>query len=91
MLINGKNYTIDDLLNKTNFEDNFLTKANENFYLTKYQVSVLERLKIDYNSLSTLKELIYIMNDVYEETLDEELDIILNEISERDYYENTKK
>lgn len=48
-------------------------------------------MKIDYKNATSLNNLIYLINEAYEETLDEELEIILDEISERNYYENTNK
>lgn len=88
---NIKDVNIEDLLNNIDFNANKSKKINDHLNLTNYQINVLDRMKINYKSISTLSELIYLMNEAYDETLDEELDIILNEISERNYYENTNK
>ncbi len=91
ILINGEEYSVDNILENTNFKENFHEQVNPNLQLTQYQINVLKRLHIDYENIPSLKELIYIMNEVFDETLDEELELILDEISERDYYENSQK
>ena len=82
---------IKNIINNMDFESNSLKKINNNLNLTKYQMTVLDKFNIDYKNASSLNEIIYLTNEVYNETLDEELDLILNELSERNYYENTNK
>lgn len=82
---------IKNIINNMDFESNYLKKINNNLNLTKYQMTVLDKFNIDYKNASSLNEIIYLTNEVYNETLDEELDLILNELSERNYYENTNK
>lgn len=82
---------IKNIINNMDFESNYLKKINNNLNLTKYQITVLDKFNIDYKNASSLSEIIYLTNEVYNETLDEELDLILNELSERNYYENTNK
>ncbi|MDD4406504.1 MAG: hypothetical protein PHF30_00485 [Bacilli bacterium] len=89
--MNIKNINIEDLINNLDFKTNKLKKINDYLNLTSYQISVLDKMKIEYKNIVTLNELIYLINEAYEETLDEELEIILDEISERNYYENTNK
>ena len=85
------NYNIDKLINDIDFNSHALVKINDNLMLTNYQIEVLKRNDIDiYNCLS-LKDVIYLAEEAYESTLDEELDNILNELVERNYYENTHK
>ncbi|MDD2238752.1 MAG: hypothetical protein PHH51_02565 [Bacilli bacterium] len=89
--MNIKDINIKDLINNLDFESNKFKKINDYLNLTSYQISVLDRMKIDYKNATSLNNLIYLINEAYEETLDEELEIILDEISERNYYENTNK
>lgn len=86
-----KEYDINNLLNDIDFNKNKYVKVNNNLILTNYQIEVLERLKIDVKNKTTLNEILLEAEDVYEETLDEELEIILEQLSERNYYENTNK
>ena len=89
--MNIKDINIKDLINGLDFESNKFKKINDYLNLTSYQISVLDRMKIDYKNATSLNNLIYLINEAYEDTLDEELEIILDEISERNYYENTNK
>ena len=87
MLINGKEFTVDDLVNEINFNN---MQENNNLGLTAHQISVLKSFNINYE-VGSLKELIYLVNEVFNDNDDEALEVILEELSERDYYENTRK
>ena len=60
--------------------------------LTNYEIQVLDKYNIDYNSVSSLKEIIYLVEEMLNEdsSLDDLENISLT-ISERDYYMNTNK
>ncbi len=91
MIINGEKVDFNDLLDNINWEDNKRIKVNDNINLTKYQISILKKNNINYESINSLNNLIYLINDVLNENDDEELEFVLEELSERNYYENTKK
>lgn len=91
MKVNGKDYNINNLLNDIDFKSNMLEKVNDNLNLTRYQIEVLKRFNIDVEKMTSLSSIIYEAEEAYEDTLDEELEIVLDELSERNYYENTKK
>lgn len=82
---------IKNIINNMDFESNSLNKVNKDLSLTKYQITVLEKFNIKYKDALNLSEIIYMANEVYNENLDEELDLVLEELSERNYYENTNK
>ena len=84
-------YDIDQLTNEIDFKSNMLTKVNDKLMLTNYQVEVLKRNGINPEEYTSLKDIIYMGEEAYEDTLDEELDYILSQLSERNYYENTHK
>ena len=89
--IQMKDYDINKLISNMDFESNSLIKVNDKLYLTNYQIDVLRRNNINPENYSSLKSIIYLAEEAYEDTLDEELDVILNELVERNYYENTNK
>lgn len=91
MKVNGKDYNINILLDDIDFKSNMLQKVNDKLDLTKYQIEVLKRFDIDIENKTSLSSIIYEAEEAYEDTLDEELEIVLDELSERNYYENTKK
>ena len=84
-------YDINELVSQLDFESNKLQKVNDNLVLTKYQIDVLTRYGIDLQTVASLHDIIYEAEEVYEDTLDEELEQVLDELSERNYYENTNK
>lgn len=87
----NKEYNIKELLNEIDFEKNKLTKVNDKLMLTNYQIEVLKRFDINPENYNSLSSIICDAEEVYEESLDEELDTILSELQERNYYENTNK
>lgn len=86
------NEHIKNILNNINFEDNKLIKINNNLYLTNNQINTLKRYNIEYETSSSLRDLMIKIEDIldYEEEIDE-LEILLENLAERNYYENTKK
>ena len=67
-----------------------------NLMLTFKEIDILERYYIDYARASSLKDLMIMIREViedeeYDEDCIDELDYVLDAISERDYYENTNK
>lgn len=84
-------YDINELVSQLDFESNKLQKVNDNLVLTRYQIDVLTRNGIDLQTVTSLHDIIYEAEEVYEDTLDEELEQVLDELSERNYYENTNK
>lgn len=84
-------FDVDKLTDELDFKSNMLTKVNDKLTLTNYQVEVLRRNGINPEEYFSLKDIIYVAEEAYEDTLDEDLDYVLSQLSERDYYENTKK
>ena len=91
MKTKNKDYDINELVSSLDFNSNKLQKVNDKLILTAYQIEILKRYNIDAQSLSSLREVIYFAEEAYEETEDEELEIILDQLSERNYYENIPK
>ena len=87
----NKEYNIQELLDSLDFNKNKLTKVNDKLMLTNYQIEVLKRFDITPENYTNLASIIYDAETIYEETEDEELDVILSELQERNYYENTNK
>ena len=91
MKVKDSTYNIDELVSNLDFESNMLKTVNEKLSLTNYQIEVLKRNDINPENYSSLREIIYLAEDAYEDTLDEELELVLDQLSERNYYENTNK
>ena len=87
MNINGENIDISDLISQK-----YMHKELDNgLFLSDYQIDVLLRNGIDPNKCGSVSELIYLIDEAIEESLDEELDLISKEIIEFNYYNNTNK
>ena len=79
------------LVGEMDFSSNKLVNIGNGLMLTNREIEVLDRWKINYKNCSSLKEIIYLIEDVIEDDDSEELDSISMSISERDYYQNTNK
>lgn len=73
-----------------NLEKNFHKKFG-NLILTDYQVEVLEKYNINYNDFNNLNELIYYLEDYLNNSSNEELELISDELSAFNYYNYTNK
>lgn len=72
-------------------ENDLFLKRHGNLYLTDKQVSVLDKYNIDYNNFSKLSELIYYLEYLLNSNYLEDLEIVSQELSEFQYYNNTNK
>ena len=84
-------YDLDKIINEMDFKSNSLNDIN-GLLLTNKEIEVLNRYNIDYKKCISLKEIIYLIEDIIEDEDDiEDLELISQSISERDYYQNTNK
>lgn len=88
-------FNINDLINEIDFESNSLEKINNYLYLSKKEIEVLKRYNIDYMNANSMNELIYRIEDILNYEFDnpdyEDLEIVSENLSERNYYINTNK
>ena len=82
-------FDIDNLVSNIDFEKNFIAYVNGEIVLTKGEVEVLDSLQINYQSYTSMSRL---MNDL-EDYVDDnpELEDMLKDMSDRNYYLNTNK
>ena len=66
-------------------------KLENGLYLSQEEIDILDKFNVNYMSVKSLKELIFILEDLYDETEDSSLFNLLDNLSERDYYENFNK
>ncbi len=87
-----REFDIDRLVGEMDFESNKFNNIN-GLMLTNREVEVLDRYNINYKSCTTLKEIIFQIEDLIQDMdiVEEDLDYISGTISERDYYQNTNK
>ena len=88
MQIDNQNIDIDDLVS-----DKYMhNEIKKGIFLSEYQIEVLTRYQIDLDKISSVEELIMIMDEIIDEDPDsDDLEQISKEISEFNYYSNTNK
>ncbi len=78
---------IDDFFKKPDFLKNY----GNNILLNNKEYNILKKYNIDPNKYNNTKSLIFDIEKILEDENIEELDQVLMDISERDYYSNTNK
>ncbi len=85
----------EDILNiasSLDLESGLLKTCSNGLLLTQYEIDVLDKYKINYKNTSSLKEIIFLIEEILnEDSSYEDLENISLSISERDYYMNTNK
>ncbi len=61
------------------------------YILQKEEMNILSNYKINYENCSSVSELIYEIEDILENIESDELEFILDELSEYKYYNETNK
>ncbi len=82
-------YDIEDLVNDINFEDNAISYIKGNVVLTNKEVQILNNLNIDYKKFKKMSSLITVLNEYVIDN--PELEDIIRDMSDRNYYLNTEK
>ena len=87
-----KEFDINSIIGDMDFESGKFNNIN-GLMLTNREIEVLNRYNINYKNCSTLKEIIFQIEDLIQDMdiVEEDLDYISGTISERDYYQNTNK
>lgn len=94
MKIKNEEVNVDDLIKDIDLEKDMLKDYGNGMLLTENYVEILNRYDIDYKKYSDLNSLIYEieegLNDSYGIDVDD-LEWLATELSERNYYQNTRK
>lgn len=86
-----KNYNLNELLNNLDFNKNKYTKVNKNIMLTNNQIEILKKYDINVENAPSLSYIIFEAQNILDEEDCEDLEYVIYELSERNYYENTHK
>ena len=84
-----KEYDINSLVNEIDFEKNSIEYINGEIVLTKREIDLLDSIGIDYKSFSSMTLLMEAIEEACED--DPEIEDILKDMSDRNYYLNTNK
>ena len=88
-----KEYDVDSLVSNIDFTSGSFTDIGNGIMLTNREIEVLDRYDINYKNCNSLKEIIFELEEILNDSdiIDEDLEDVSVSISERDYYENTNK
>lgn len=86
-LVNNMDNYIEEISNSIS-----LNSIN-NFLLTNYEIEVLDRYNIDYNNCTSLKDVLFLIDEILNNSTDEmnDLEEISISIGDRDYYQSDRK
>ncbi len=82
-------YNIEDLVNEIDFDKNSIAYINGEIVLTNREIEVLKSLDINYESFKSMSSLINALDEYVED--DPELEEIIKDMSDRNYYLNANK
>lgn len=80
-----------EIINFDNKEKKMHKVRENGIYLSDEQIEILNRYDINYQNCSSVMQLIYLIDEVMEEEIIEELDEIATFLEEHKYYYNTNK
>ena len=90
---NSEDWIINNLIQE-DLHTNFHNKYGNNIYLTDKEKETLEKYDFNINNYSDIKNLIFDIDEYINDNLDlelEDLESVLDSLSEFDYYHNTDK
>ncbi len=82
-------YNIEDLVKDINFEENSIAYIKNDIVLTQKEINILKELDINYESYTSMSSLIIALDEYVDD--DPELEEVLKDMSDRNYYMNTNK
>lgn len=91
MKINNKEINIDELVKNVYNDKEMLKMRGNGIYLSDNDINILNRYNINYKKYSSLKSLIFDIEQILNEEEIKELDDISKKLSEISYYEYTNK
>ena len=74
-----------------NYEKRFLKLQKNGLWLSEEETEILKKYGISYEKCRQLTEILYQIDRILEEEEIPELELVAINLSERNYYQNTKK
>ena len=92
MKIKGKDVDLNKLINNVYDDKNMIKMRGNGIYLSDNQIEVLKRYDIDYKKYISLNSLIFEIEEILNNDVDEnDLEEVSSRLSELNYYNNTNK
>ena len=84
-----------EIINSLDFELDELKQIKKNIYLNNREMQILKMYDIDFQNCVDMNDLLFkiddVLNDLYDNSDNEDLEWVSSSISERNYYMNTNK
>lgn len=91
MKINNEEVSIEDLVSNINPRANMTKDCGNGIYLSEPQIKILKQYGFSYQKYSNIKSLIFDIEEYLNENYTEELENVVESLSEFNYYHNTYK
>jgi hypothetical protein len=82
-------FDIENLVKEINFEENSIAYIKNDIVLTQKEIDVLKELDFNYESYTNMSSMLMALDEVVDD--DPELEEVLKDISDRNYYMNVNK
>ncbi len=84
-----EDFDIENLVKEINFEENSIAYIKNDIVLTNKEVNMLKEIDFNYESYTNMSSMLMALNEIVDD--DPELEEILKDISDRNYYMNVNK
>lgn len=92
MIVNGNKIDVDKLTKDVYDDKNMMKMRAKGIYLSDNQINVLKKYNIDYNKYTSIKSLIFDIEEILnDETNLTDLEEVSEKLSELNYYNYTNK
>lgn len=92
MIVNGNKIDVDKLTKDVYDDKNMMKMRAKGIYLSDNQINVLKKYNIDYNKYTSIKSLIFDIEEILNDETDlTDLEEVSEKLSELNYYNYTNK
>jgi hypothetical protein len=84
-----EDFDIENLVKEINFEENSIAYIKNDIVLTNKEVNMLKEIDFNYESYTNMSSMLMALDEVVDD--DPELEEVLKDISDRNYYMNVNK
>ncbi len=91
MKIKNVDINFDEAIKYANHDELLLKHYDHGILLNDYQVNILKNKGFDFNKYTSMRELLFDIEEYLNDNYDDELDLVSNQIAELIYYRDTKK
>lgn len=91
MLVNGVDINVEDAIELSKVESDFLKRRESGLLLSDYQISILNMCDINYKNHSNLSSLLFEIEEYLNNEENDELEEVSRQLAEIHYYSETNK